>query len=135
MVLVYTVIQSLAVNLLQNLNQIGLIDQLPKNSWANDSGLVQEFIKDLVSSKNLHYLHFLGGETLITPAFRTILQGLVDANVAAGITIGLTTNLTVWDSGLIDLMRKFKQVHAGLSIETLTTLNELCSISCEHRHS
>ena len=103
---------------------IGLINQLPANSWCNTPELVEKFVKDLVKIPNIKYLHFIGGETLITPGFKRILTELVNTNLASNITIGFTTNLTVWDDNIINLLRKFAGVNLGLSIEALDPINK-----------
>ena len=103
---------------------LGLIDSLPPTSWCDDPALVDRFISDLVNSKDLHYLHFIGGETLITPGFRNILSALITADIASQVTVGFTTNLTVWDQSIIDLLTQFKQVNLGMSVETLTKVND-----------
>ena len=103
---------------------IGLIDKLPPNSWCNDATLLKKFIDQLINNDNLEYLHFIGGETTITPGFRQILQALVDNGQASKITIGLTTNLTTWSDSLNELLTKFNTVNLGLSIETLTPVND-----------
>ena len=103
---------------------IGLIDQLPVSSWCNDPRLVEKFVADLIKIPNIKYIHFIGGETLITPGFKRILTALVNANLASNITIGFTTNLTVWDDSITDLLRKFAGINLGLSIEALDPINE-----------
>jgi sulfatase maturation enzyme AslB (radical SAM superfamily) len=85
--------------------------------------LLEKFIADLTSSDGTRYVHFIGGETLITPAFKKIIQALVDKNLSQSITLGFTTNLTVWDDSIIDLLTKFEQVNLGASVETLTPVN------------
>jgi sulfatase maturation enzyme AslB (radical SAM superfamily) len=104
--------------------QLGLIKEMPPSSWCDDPVQLNTFIKDLVASPELSYIHFLGGETLITPGFKKILTALVDAGIATNIVIGFTTNLTVWSDSMIELLTKFKQVHLGMSIETLTEIND-----------
>jgi len=103
---------------------MGLIQKLPPNSWCDDPELLKKFIDHLINNKNLQYLHFIGGETTITPGFRQILQALVDSNQAKDITIGFTTNLTTWSDSLNNLLTQFDSVHLGLSIETLTPVND-----------
>jgi hypothetical protein len=61
---------------------------------------------------------------VITPGFKTILTALVDADLAKDIAIGFTTNLTVWSDAVVELLTQFKQVHLGMSIETLTPVND-----------
>ena len=101
-----------------------LIQELPPNSWCDDPVLLQRFIDHLINNKNLKYLHFIGGETTITPGFRQILQALVNSGQSQTIAIGFTTNLTTWSDSLNELLTKFNSVHLGLSIETLTPVND-----------
>jgi hypothetical protein len=104
--------------------QLNLIKEMPPPSWCDDPVLLNKFIDDLVASSELAYLHFLGGETVITPGFKKILTALVNAGIAKDIVIGFTTNLTVWSDSIIALLIQFKQVHLGMSIETLTEIND-----------
>ena len=104
--------------------RIGFIKELPLKNWCDDPALVQVFVDALCRSPNLAYLHFIGGETLITPAFKTILTALVDANINQEISIGFTTNLTIWDQDIVDLLVKFKEVNLGMSIECFHPLND-----------
>jgi sulfatase maturation enzyme AslB (radical SAM superfamily) len=104
--------------------RIGLIDQIPPAAWCDDPELLDRFVTDLLSSSNLQYLHFIGGETVITPGFKKILSALVNAGLAKTITIGFTTNLTVWSDSVVELLTQFQQVHLGMSIETLTPVND-----------
>jgi hypothetical protein len=103
---------------------IGLIGKLPPTSWCNDENLLKTFIEHLTNNADLEYLHFLGGETTITPGFRQMLQALVDNGQSNKITIGFTTNLTTWSESLNQLLSKFKNINLGLSIETLTPIND-----------
>ena len=112
--------------------KIGLIDQLPPSSWCDDPVLVDRFIQDLKASPNLQYLHFLGGETVITPGFKTILSALVNAGIAEHVTIGFTTNLTVWSDAVVDLLKHFKQVNLGMSVETLSPINDYVRYPAKH---
>ena len=104
--------------------KIGLIEQIPPSAWCDDPSLLEQFVNDLVQSPNLHYLHFLGGETVITPGFKKILAALVNSGLAKQITIGFTTNLTVWSDSVVELLTQFQQVNLGMSIETLTSVND-----------
>ena len=104
--------------------KLGLIDQTPPPAWCDDPKLVDQFVTDLTQSPNLHYLHFLGGETVITPGFKKILSALGDRGIAKQITIGFTTNLTVWSEPVVELLKQFHQVNLGMSVETLTPVND-----------
>jgi len=104
--------------------QLGMIENLPPAAWCDDETLLKKFIDELISYDNLKYLHFLGGETVITPGFKKILQALVDCDLAKNITVGFTTNLTVWSDSIITLLQQFQQVNLGMSIESLTEIND-----------
>ena len=104
--------------------KIGLISQTPRANWCEDPVLLDRFIQVLTQSSKLRYLHFIGGETLITPGFDRILRALIDAGIAQRVTMGFTTNLTVWDPDTIELLKQFQQVNLGVSVETLTTVND-----------
>jgi sulfatase maturation enzyme AslB (radical SAM superfamily) len=103
--------------------RIGFIDQLPAAGWADDPKLVKVLVDALVSSPTLKYLHFIGGETLITPAFKQILQALIDAGRTDPV-IGFTTNLSVWDPEVFDLLKQFSGVNLGMSVESFTPVND-----------
>jgi hypothetical protein len=104
--------------------RIGLIDQLPPPAWCDDPVLLDQFIEDLTKSSDLQYLHFLGGETVITPGFKKILSALILSGLAKNVVIGFTTNLTVWSDSVVDLLTQFRQVNLGMSVETLTPVND-----------
>jgi MoaA/NifB/PqqE/SkfB family radical SAM enzyme len=104
--------------------KIGLRDALPPRTWCDSEALLDRFIMALRRCSNLRYLHFLGGETLITPAFKEILDSLIDNGTHQKTTIGLTTNLTVWPERVIDSLCKFSEVHLNMSIEALHRIND-----------
>lgn len=104
--------------------KIGLIDQLPPAAWCDDPDLLNQFIADLISSPDLRYLHFIGGETVITPGFKKILAALVQNDLASRVSIGFTTNLNVWSDSVVDLLKQFQQIHLGMSVETLSPVND-----------
>lgn len=104
--------------------KLGLIDQMPPRNWTDDSKAVDTFVEVLAQSKKIVYLHFLGGETVITPAFKKILSNLVEKNLHKNISIGFTTNLTVWDDEIIELLKKYKEVNLGMSVECFHPIND-----------
>jgi len=104
--------------------RIGFIDQLPAPNWCDDPEQVNRFVEILKSSPHIQYLHFIGGETLITPAFETILCALVEAGLHRTATIGFTTNLITWSQSVVDLLTKFAGVNLGMSIESFEPVND-----------
>jgi len=103
---------------------LGLISKLPPRSWCDDPGLLDRFLEVISQTPRIRYLHFIGGETLITPGFSEILQKLIDSKLNKQVTIGFTTNLTVWRDDIVDLLQQFQVVNLGMSIESLTSLND-----------
>lgn len=104
--------------------RIGFIDQLPKANWTDDPALVAKFVSILEKSTHIQYLHFIGGETIITPAFKVILTALIRSGLNRSATIGLTTNLITWDDEVIELLTQFSGVNLGMSIEAFSTVND-----------
>jgi sulfatase maturation enzyme AslB (radical SAM superfamily) len=103
---------------------IGFIDQLPAANWTDDPALVKRFAAMLESSPHIQYLHFIGGETLITPAFKTMLEALVRSGLNRTATIGFTTNLITWNQPVVDLLTQFAGVNLGMSIESFESVND-----------
>jgi sulfatase maturation enzyme AslB (radical SAM superfamily) len=104
--------------------RVGFIKELPPSAWVDDPANIEMFVDTLEHTPKLAYLHFIGGETLITPAFRKILQALIDNDLCKQISIGFTTNLTTWDSEIVKLLCEFKQVNLGMSVECLHPAND-----------
>lgn len=104
--------------------KIGFINELPPANWSDDPALIQRLVDTLQQSKHIQYLHFIGGETLITPAFATILKALIQAGLHRTSTIGFTTNLSVWNSDVVDLLERFESVNLGMSVESFSIIND-----------
>jgi len=104
--------------------RIGFIDQLPAPNWTDNPVLVDRFVSMLRESPHIQYLHFIGGETLITPAFRTILEALIQSGLNRTATIGFTTNLITWNQPVVDLLSQFAGVNLGMSIESFDSIND-----------
>ena len=116
--------------------RLGWIQQVPKN-WTDDPELVDRFLDTLLAAPSLRYLHFLGGETLIMPAFEQILAAL-HHHGHADTHLGFTTNLTVWPQSVLTTLEKFHHVHVNVSLESLGRLNDYVrwpsDISVVRRH-
>ena len=93
-------------------------------SWTRDSKLIEKFVNEISSFEDIKYIHFLGGETLYDEAFYTITEKLIEIGMSKKITIGTTTNGTVFDERIKNIISNFKSFHLGISIETVTELND-----------
>jgi len=106
------------------LHKLGLIDKGKVSDWTDDPALIKKFTRVLAKTPRLHYLHFIGGETLMNKGFRIMLRELIDNNLHHGCTIGFTTNLTIWDDEINSLLCEFRNVQVGVSIESLSEVND-----------
>ena len=104
--------------------KLGLLDKMPLKNWSDDSDAVDRFVELLSQSKKITYIHFIGGETIITPGFKKILARLIEQGLNKTISIGFTTNLTVWDQSIVDLLTQYKEVNLGMSIECFHPIND-----------
>lgn len=104
--------------------QIGFVDSLPPPNWCDDPVLLEKFLDTIKQSPHIQYLHFLGGETVITPAFKTVLTALIDSGLNKTAVIGFTTNLSVWREDIAELLTQFQGVNLGMSIESFSIIND-----------
>lgn len=95
-----------------------------QKNWADDPVLVDKFVNELTNIPNIKYIHFLGGETLYLESFYTICERLIDAGLAKNISIGTTTNCTMYNPKLERIIRNFKHVHLGVSVEAFHPIND-----------
>lgn len=104
-------------------HKLGLIKTIPQSDWG-DNDKIRE-VADMISTQTQpQYIHFLGGETLITPGFETMLDQLIHQKSHDRVSIGFTTNLTVWPEQVIAKIRQFRHVHVNLSVECFDPLND-----------
>ena len=90
--------------------------------WTKDSQVWQSFLDQLLAIPGLKNIHFMGGETLLTPR----LEQLVDRFTAEKrfeVCFSFVTNGTVYNQRLIEKLCKFSRVGIEVSIETLTAHN------------
>jgi MoaA/NifB/PqqE/SkfB family radical SAM enzyme len=92
----------------------------PYRSWTEDQQIVDRFVQELQTFPYIRYIHFLGGETLYNQAFYDICEHLDGANLI----VGTTTNGTIYDERIEQLIPRFKEFHLGISIESVTALND-----------
>lgn len=93
-------------------------------AWTRDANSVERFINELLSIPNIRYIHFLGGETLYEESFYSICEALIKHDRARDIIVGTTTNGTIFNERVQNLIDNFKQFHLGISIESVTELND-----------
>lgn len=93
-------------------------------SWTKDKVQVDSIAEQICSIENLSYIHFLGGETLYDQSFYTLCDRLVETDNAKNVIVGTTTNGTIYNDKLNKYIETFKEFHLGISIESVTDLND-----------
>jgi len=109
---------------LHNINPVQFANVKHYTSWTRDPVLLDRVVNEIVNIEGIKYIHFLGGETLYDPAFYTICERLVAAGRAKDIIVGTTTNGTIYDARIEKLITQFQEFHLGISIESVTELND-----------
>jgi sulfatase maturation enzyme AslB (radical SAM superfamily) len=92
------------------------------NDWTKDNDVWRSFLAQIVGMK-IQNIHFMGGETLITPRFEDLLDKLIEHELY-DTCISFVTNGTTYEERLINKLLKFKRVGIEISIETTTKHNE-----------
>jgi len=93
-------------------------------NWTDDPALVDKFVNELENISTIEYIHFLGGETLYLKSFYSICNKLIEKGLAKNIIIGTTTNCTIYTPELEHIIKNFKHVHLGLSVEAIHPVND-----------
>lgn len=90
--------------------------------WTADEQVWQRFTQELLALPALKNIHFMGGETLLSPR----MEQLIDAFVNAGrfdMCFSFVTNGTVFNHSLMNKLSHFARVGIEVSIETVTAHN------------
>jgi sulfatase maturation enzyme AslB (radical SAM superfamily) len=109
---------------LHRINPVMFADSADFTTWTRDPNLLDRVVNELIAIPNLRYIHFLGGETLYDSAFYDICERMIAAGISKNVIVGITTNGTIYDSRVEQLIRNFKEFHLGISIESVTELND-----------
>ena len=91
--------------------------------WTQDSATWQRFLQELLQLPNLVNLHFMGGETVLTPRFAELLDWLITHN-RTDVRISFVTNGTRWRPDIMQRLSQFAAVGVEVSIESVTVHND-----------
>ena len=91
--------------------------------WTKDSVVWDRFLDELLTIPKLKNIHFMGGETLLTPKFEEFVDFMI-AHERFDISLSFVTNGTVYKPELIEKLKKFPRVGIEISIETTTEHND-----------
>jgi len=92
-------------------------------NWTEDEAAWKHVTDYICETKNLQFVHLIGGEPYMNPRF----ENLIDKLIAAGKTdiyLGFTTNGSIVRHDLIEKLNAFRHVDIGVSIECDGILND-----------
>jgi len=92
-------------------------------NWTDNNDSWNSVVNFICQTKNLKFIHIIGGEPLINPRFQELVDRLLQAN-QTNIYLGFTTNGTMFDPLLLDKLLNFRHVDIGISIEGSGRLND-----------
>ena len=72
----------------------------------------------------LKIIQFRGGEPFMIPKIKKYLARLVERNIAKDISIHLTTNGTIYDSEIVEILKEFKKIRLMWSAESTEKQND-----------
>ena len=101
----------------------GLYSGPMRQNWTEDSAAWKSVTDYICSTKDLKFVHIIGGEPLLNPRFEEFVDLLITADLT-DIYLGFTTNGTVFNRELLLKLNQFRHVDIGVSIECMGTLND-----------
>lgn len=96
-----------------------------RGNFHSDSTAWNNFLSAFDTDfKHVDFLQILGGETLYEPKFYELMDYLIDQGISKNITLGVTTNGSVWRDDLPKYFNQFKGVSLGVSIDCDHPVND-----------
>jgi len=93
------------------------------SDWTRDQNVWDRVLDELASIKTLKNVHFMGGETLLTPKFEDFVDYMLKAN-RTDLNFSFVTNGTSFNERLMSKLKNFQRIGIEVSIETMTKHNE-----------
>ena len=93
------------------------------NDWTKDLATWTRFLNELLTIPKLKNVHFMGGETILTPRFEEFVD-FMTANKRFDLSISFVTNGTKFNESLVNKLKQFTRVGIEVSIETTTAHND-----------
>lgn len=90
--------------------------------WTRDEITWNRVLEELSGIDKLKNVHFMGGETLITPRFEDFVDHMLSAG-RTDLNFSFVTNGTVFRPKLMEKLMRFQRVGIEVSIETITPHN------------
>jgi hypothetical protein len=90
--------------------------------WTRNITVWNNFKQQLLKLPGLNNIHLMGGETLLTNRFEDLVDFMIE-HQRFDLCFSFVTNGTVFDSNLLDKLKKFRRVGIEVSIETIDEHN------------
>jgi hypothetical protein len=90
--------------------------------WTRDQTVWHNFKQQLLEFPGLNNIHFMGGETLLTPRFENLVDFIIE-HERFDLCFSFVTNGTTFRPDLLDKLKKFRRVGIEVSIETVDEHN------------
>jgi sulfatase maturation enzyme AslB (radical SAM superfamily) len=95
------------------------VDEFEKHFVQDKWYLQKEFVDNIkeIINNGLRHLKFTGGEPLMVPSVKTLINYCITNDYAKNIELVLITNATLIDNQWIEKFKHFKHVHINCSID------------------
>lgn len=91
--------------------------------WTRDVEVWTRFKQQLLEIPQLNNIHFMGGETLLTPRLEDLVDFMIEHN-RYDLCFSFVTNGTQYNEQLMSKLARFKRVGIEISIESLNRTND-----------
>lgn len=91
--------------------------------WTADTKVWTRLLDELVTIPKLKNIHFMGGETLLSPRLEQLVDHMI-LHRRFDVSFSFVTNGTVYRPELIEKLKQFPRVGIEISIETATPHND-----------
>lgn len=99
-------------------------------SWTDDKQKWDSFVELVLDNPDLISLHFMGGEPLLHEKFYQLIEHCVAEN-KTNFHLTFVSNGTIFNSEIVEKLKKFKSVQIEISIENLHETNNYIRIGSD----
>lgn len=91
--------------------------------WTRDPEVWTRSLNEILTFPKLKNIHFMGGETLLTPRFENFIDFMIAHN-RTDISFSFVTNGLIFNKSLVEKFKLFSRAGVEVSIETTTLHND-----------
>lgn len=108
---------------------LGLDNSKPDYQWVNKNDFWDN-IEEI--SPNLSLMKFTGGEPMLNKKMYKLLENLIKGGYSKDIDLQFTTNGTVFDSRILNILNNFRKVEVNFSCDGLKGVNSYIRYPIDH---